>query len=286
MPTSLTVAAADLGGSEDGCIATTNASRGALASALEPQAAAIDDYLRDSLPEDAYYRRVVLGPTYVRHLVHPLPASAPSVADWDVLRQTLEGIQGAPVDLSWVSLNEATRSVMFDDWNRVMGHVDDAKEAAAARARPGIIHHNDGVQRDGETIHVRLDPGPFAGSEEALRAIIEPVWTNDTHRLVIDFVSGDPRAFRIVLDGPSGGRSLVRWSDKTVHLYPDVRERSIAHEIGHVLGFVDHYETVFDAKSCTYTETADPSDLMADPSRGSVNDEEWSALDAAYRASS
>lgn len=250
MPASLLDAANELGSSDDACIARTGAARATLASALEPQAAAIDGYLR-GLPQDAYYRRVVVGPTYVRQLVNPLPAASPSsVQDWNALVQRLDAVQGTPTDMAWVSVNEATRSIFVDDWNRTMDHLDDSAAAAAARVKPGIVRPNDGVRRDGETFHVRLDPGPFAGSEDALRATIEPVWTNDSHRLVIDFVTNDPKAFRVLLDDGSGGRSFVRWSDKTVHLFPDVRERSIAHEIGHVLGFADHYEVTSRGVTC------------------------------------
>ena len=282
-PSSLTDAEATIQKVDSGaCFLANDPRRSAPAKTLEARAVAIDGYVRDNLPQDAYYRRVTLGPTYFRQLVNPLPASAPLVVDWNELGQKLDALADTPIDTQRVSFNESARSLFVDDWSRLLDGLDDTPSGAASRARPGIANRNDGVTRDGGTFHVKLDAGAFQGVEDALRSLIEPVWSDDSHRLVVDFVTGDPLAFRIVLDETSGGRSFVSWGDRTVHLYPGVRERSIAHEIGHVLGFRDHYETVFDGQSCAYTQTADPNDIMADAARGSVTVDEWSQLAATY----
>jgi hypothetical protein len=74
----------------------------------------------------------------------------------------------------------------------------------------------------------------------------------------------------------------VSWSARTVTLEPDVTEKSIAHEIGHVLGFSDRYYTTYDAMTCRYSTVKDDADIMSQSSTGEVTDAEWAVLKAKY----
>ncbi len=144
------------------------------------------------------------------------------------------------------------------------------------------VRKNPGVKRsDAGTLRLEMDPSAFSSVKEQLAGYIESVWKSDGLRVVLDWVQG-PNSFQFFIDAGSGGRSYVIFRKKEVHLYNEVRARSIAHEIGHVLGFYDHYYTRWDEKSCVYRTEFNLADLMSDSTVGQVQPESWNQLNEIY----
>ena len=129
-----------------------------------------------------------------------------------------------------------------------------------------------------------LDLGPFADVPDQLRRYVEGEWQGSGYKLTLRWKDQRdyPDVFRILLGEQMGQRAYVSYSDKVVQLYPNVRARSIAHEIGHVLGFRDLYYTVWNPDKCHYVVRTKWSSLMGDPEDGVVLDEEWQELAKYY----
>ena len=135
-------------------------------------------------------------------------------------------------------------------------------------------------------LRLPLVAGPFAGAEAALAGYIQSMWKSDSVVLQVQWVENSevPDAFKILLGEAVGGRSYVSPGKKIVQLFPDVRTRSIAHEIGHVLGFPDHYYTTWHGDACKYIIQSNAGDLMSDPEQGVVVSDEWVELERRYPA--
>ena len=134
-------------------------------------------------------------------------------------------------------------------------------------------------------LRLPLDAGALTGVQDSIAGFIEAVWSSKAISLKIDWVQSGPSypdLFKMIVEVGTGGRSWVFWPTKTVHLFPDVKTRTIAHEIGHVLGFHDHYYGVWNAESCEYMEQYTERDLMSDSGVGSVTADEWAMLDERY----
>ena len=129
-----------------------------------------------------------------------------------------------------------------------------------------------------------LDGTAFSEALDQLAGYIESVWKKPTLSLKVKWIQPQAveGAFRFILEQGAGGRSYVLFSEFAVHLFPYVRSLSIAHEIGHVLGFKDHYYSVWSREKCGYINQSLETDLMSDSSVGSVSDQEWNDLEDAY----
>jgi hypothetical protein len=143
---------------------------------------------------------------------------------------------------------------------------------------------NGSIHREGDILHVPLFAGPFASATEQLASAIETVWANPSLSVKIDWSPDSADFFSLVLAPGSGGRSYMNFSSKKVFLFDQVRSRSITHEIGHVLGFQDHYYDIWDAATCSYTEQTLPADLMSNSSSGLPTSDEWQQLQTTYPA--
>ncbi|NDG83444.1 MAG: hypothetical protein EBX52_00210 [Proteobacteria bacterium] len=132
-------------------------------------------------------------------------------------------------------------------------------------------------------LRLPLDPGPLSEDEKKIvQSIIQKVWTKDgTARVQVEWKSKTENKdlFQILFHADGiGKRPFVRFSDKTLNLFPLGRVRSIAHEFGHVLGFDDHYYTLWSAKTCAYIQESNDEDIMSNSSTGDVTDDEWKKL--------
>jgi hypothetical protein len=128
---------------------------------------------------------------------------------------------------------------------------------------------------------VKLDAGDFAGSEKDLTRIFEREWSSPRHGVRVRWVKGDPAAYRLKALFQSG-RSFVDHRSKTMLVANFAWTRTIAHELGHVLGFDDHYYSVWNDRNCYYLQESRLSDLMSDSEKGRVTAGHWALLEKAY----
>jgi hypothetical protein len=140
------------------------------------------------------------------------------------------------------------------------------------------------VRAEPGAIVVALDAGPFAAVRDQLGGYVTSVWQSAGRHVEIDWTTTaqNPEAYRFVVEDGVNGRAFVDRQTKTVHLFAGVQTRSIAHEVGHVLGLPDYYYTSWDAGTCRYTDEFNEENLMSDATAGVVTDDEWDALRALY----
>ena len=131
-------------------------------------------------------------------------------------------------------------------------------------------------------ISLPLDAGDLGEEERKLtEKIIETVWSKPGVKISVTWESRNkiPDLFKIFFDlTGTGKRPFVAYSNKSLNLFPYSRSRSIAHEFGHVLGFDDHYYTIWNPKVCAYVQESNQEDLMSDSESGEVTPDEWTEL--------
>ena len=144
---------------------------------------------------------------------------------------------------------------------------------------------NSTVYRKSENeIILPLRPGPFAAVQLQLATWIEGLWRRGSKKLTIQWVadSKDSKVSQLELSPEIGGRGSVSGDRTQIFIFPGGSIKSLAHEIGHVLGFRDHYFTVWHPEACEYVMQNNDEDLMSNSSTGSVTEEEWEELDRYY----
>lgn len=128
-------------------------------------------------------------------------------------------------------------------------------------------------------LRISLSPGPFSEVRERLASYIESIWSSEELSIRIDWIDPTfPEVFRFIVENAVGGRSWVNKRERLIHIYDEVTIGTLAHEFGHVLGFADHYYTVWNPESCTYTHHLDDSDLMSNSRKGVVTPGEWKII--------
>ncbi|MBU6155138.1 MAG: hypothetical protein KGP28_12615 [Bdellovibrionales bacterium] len=134
----------------------------------------------------------------------------------------------------------------------------------------------------GTILNLAMDPGLLGQAEkEIIGSIIESVWSNEKTQVKLEWGSKrqTPDLFEILFHPNSpGARPNVKPYEKVMNLFPGNRTRSVAHEFGHVLGFSDHYYTVWDPDRCLYIYETNDLDLMSNSASGDVTPEEWQTL--------
>lgn len=143
------------------------------------------------------------------------------------------------------------------------------------------MRENDSVSRNGSELVLPLFAGPFASVQSQVAEYIESVWKSDRLHLKIDWREAPSSSIYELLVAPgTSGRSWVNWQKQQVNYFTDMRQSAFAHEIGHVLGFRDHYYMRWNEANCEYSDEYRMDDLMSDS--GPVLDTEWDILDATY----
>ncbi len=319
-----------------------------LANSIDSRADEIEEFAA-TLPQSTTYKRVKMGPIFVRELLN---AEVPKVGwqtrsyDWTQYDARLKKIEDQPVNMAWLSLNTSVRYILSNDESRIIyqknmyltrqdypelkdisktlvncledlnctspmyneagakliarnpyynafgsdrDSIGKLKDLIDENLRRKSTHKNNTVlaQPNGDII-LPLDPGPFVDAKDQLGKYITDIWATKGRQLKINWttVEATPDAYKFVLGEGSGGRPFVSYKTKTVHLYADVRARTIAHEIGHVLSFPDYYYTTWHPDTCKYSEEYDEGNIMSSSDNGIVTADEWQVLDDAYHDSS
>ncbi|NDG83861.1 MAG: hypothetical protein EBX52_02360 [Proteobacteria bacterium] len=143
-------------------------------------------------------------------------------------------------------------------------------------------------ETDSKTVFkLALNQGALREEEaDLVKTTIEGIWKSDPVSVDVNWTDSAPgmRLFKILFHIlEPGKRANTDPHDLTVNLYPGTNVRSIAHEAGHILGFPDHYYTIWDADKCTYTQYTLGNDIMSDSQSGSVTSEEWDELTGSTR---
>lgn len=135
------------------------------------------------------------------------------------------------------------------------------------------------VNRD--TFRVRMDAHDFQGFEQQLSDWMESVWTNGSMKVEIEWKKrqdGDNGIFYFEADPSGGGRSLTWLDEKKITVSHGAYTATLAHELGHVLGFQDQYFEIFEEPRCEYRMRLNDEDVMSNPFMGSATAEEWLEL--------
>ncbi len=117
---------------------------------------------------------------------------------------------------------------------------------------------------------------------EQINSYVENFWSKSDFLFKLNWVEPIQGIFKMFFDINSPGtRAYVSWNDQEVHLFPGTRTASISHEFGHVLGFRDHYYTMWNDQKCIYSTEGNTMDIMSD-SLGMVMQDEWNELKKNY----
>jgi hypothetical protein len=179
----------------------------------------------------------------------------------------------------WRDLETAVKFLLERDVGRILR----GRQYLAPENTEHIFRPNRSVSRAGKDFVVKLDAGEFKGAEKKLEKIFRQAWSSQGRAVRIRWVQGDPDAYRMKAHFRSS-RSYVSHQEKAMVIANFAWTRTLAHELGHILGFADHYYTVWNDRNCYYTQESRLSDLMSDSQRGRITAEHWAILDSAYPA--
>jgi hypothetical protein len=147
------------------------------------------------------------------------------------------------------------------------------------------FRHEPGVTRTGDReITLALGAGPLdAAARGTIAAYAASVWSTPRLALKIRWVGAPDDAFAFQIDPVIGDRPSTQVARRRITLVRGMRMHSIAHEIGHALGFRDRYYTIWHPERCAYLIESDPADLMSDDTQGArPTEREIAELDARY----
>lgn len=145
-----------------------------------------------------------------------------------------------------------------------------------------LFQPNSTVSRTGpKEFTVEMDPGDFFGHQDALAKILESEWSGNGYHLRLKWTRGDPKLYHFSAY-LQAGRSYVSHPKKSVEIANLAWTKVVAHELGHVLGFADHYYNLWDANHCYYTQKSRRADLMSNSEDGKISLRHWEILDQAY----
>ncbi len=179
----------------------------------------------------------------------------------------------------------------YASWLADLDSADPAKLANALyylemRSRYAVLrfdmHKNNSVRRSGNELVLPIYAGPFADAQTQLAGYVESMWKSDLLHLRIEWMPQSPSIYSLFFGEGLGARSWVNWDDQKVVFYSDIKTTSFAHEFGHVLGFDDHYYTIWDESKCTYRYEYREDDVMSNSSTGHVLESEWQTLLQTY----
>jgi hypothetical protein len=144
---------------------------------------------------------------------------------------------------------------------------------------------NETIQRvSRRVLELPLVAGSFGGYEREFAEYVEDFWSTPVLQLRIRWRDADASndLYRLLVGGAVGARPYVSYDERVVHLFEGGLKRTILHEMGHVLGFRDHYYSVWNPANCTYDYQSRGSDIMSNSTYGGVTREESRELEMEY----
>jgi hypothetical protein len=148
---------------------------------------------------------------------------------------------------------------------------------------PDLTQHqfrpNPDVRRTGaRELTVTIDSGDFRPHEDTLRKILEAEWQGQGWKVRVRWAQG---AYRMLAHSDSS-RSFVNHRKRTMEIANLAWTKTVAHELGHILGFDDHYYNVWNGRNCYYTQESRLADIMSNSEKGGLTARHWEILDRAY----
>lgn len=138
-----------------------------------------------------------------------------------------------------------------------------------------------------DTLQLTMNVGDLRGGEEIVRTYLEKVWSQFGLKLRVDFQTEAPRLpalYEFRYDSSFGGRAVMyREKLRYVQLYQGSRLATVAHEVGHILGFQDRYYEVWQPRNCDYVQSSQSTDLMSMSYTGRVLRSHIAELKTRYR---
>jgi hypothetical protein len=204
-----------------------------------------------------------------------------SAWSWDEaygLIQRTQSEPDAPDNIDrWRDVDSMVRFLIEKDYSRlVYGKKFKEPELTEHQFRP-----NPGVVRVSEhEFTVQLNPGDFKGFENVLGRVLEQEWQGNGFHVRIQWMEGKG-AYKLRAHFDSN-RSYVNHRTRTLEIANLAWTKTVAHELGHVLGFDDHYYNVWNSRNCYYSQESRLSDLMSNSEHGAVNSRHWEILNDAY----
>jgi hypothetical protein len=224
-----------------------------------------------------------VGPIFIRAAKQKDAAEEfdQSVWSWEessgIFHRTQQKADDPSVKQHWLDLDTSIRYLLEKDFLRIVQKktfLEPEKTEHTFRRISAV------KRRNARTLEVQLDPGEFRGSEKKLEAIITKAWNVDGNKVVIRWQAGEG-AYR-VLPNFQSARSFVNHRQREMRIANFAFDRTVAHEFGHVLGFDDHYYSVWNPTHCYYTQKSRLSDLMSNSESGFVQRQHWGILARAY----
>lgn len=234
------------------------------------------------LPES---KMQAVGPIFVRISGPATRAAGFEVSSWNwgEAEGLLYRTQGAEDQNTrrqhWRDFDTSARFLLEKDFQRLYrGRKFLRPEETDHQFRP-----QPSVRRTGpRELTVALRPGAFGGpaTEKLLRDWLEKEWSQGAWRLRLEF-RDDPKLYELRPNFRTS-RSFVNHRERTLTIANYAWSRTAAHELGHVLGFDDHYYVVWHGPYCYYTQESRRGDLMSNSEQGAVTENHWQLLDRAY----
>ena len=201
-----------------------------------------------------------------------------SVWSWEEAYSRLQESQRKPDPKAWISADTMANYLLRKEKERRIDKV--------IFFEPKLTKHffrpNRAVRRLSKNIiEVVLNPGIFQGSETVAKRFIEQEWSSPHLSVRVRWSTIDANAYQFFPQERSA-RSFVNHDQKAIYIAPYSPIKTLAHEVGHVLGFDDHYYDVWHGENCYYTQDFRVADLMSDSENGRVSDFHWNLLDQVY----
>ncbi len=127
---------------------------------------------------------------------------------------------------------------------------------------------------------LKMNAGDFAGGEQSFPRFMR-YWETAGNKVILETKTSLEGLYKFVMHMTSG-RAFVNHEKRTVNLYDGGFLKTIAHEVGHVMGFRDTYYSSFDFKNCEYVTELNVNDIMSYHRSGRVMPEHWKTLKEKY----
>jgi len=179
----------------------------------------------------------------------------------------------------WRDLDTSVRFLLEKDAQRV---IRGREYLEPEKTKHNFLPNPKSVRRVGKKkLEVDLHAGDFEAAKEKVASIFEKEWSSKGYLLKIKWVPKGEGIYSLRANFRSG-RSLVNHKAKVMFLANFAWTRTLAHELGHILGFDDHYYSIWNPKNCYYTQMSRLTDIMSNSEFGKVDSQHWQILEKAY----